>query len=175
MEITVLPVASLRPYNENYRHHEADQIEHLSASVDEFGQYKPIVVSQDHVILAGHGIWQTHQAKGLSDIACVVMPFDHKDPKAEKLLVVDNESARLARDDSKQLTALLADIQRTEGLQGTGWSDQELDRLIGEMAAEDFGASVGREEKFPDEFKEVDPTNDDFECRCPRCGFEWNR
>jgi hypothetical protein len=48
----------------------------------------------------------------------------------------------MAVDDEKALAALLADIQRTDGagLQGTGWDDVALDKMIGELAAEDFAA-----------------------------------
>jgi hypothetical protein len=65
---------------------------------------------------------------------------------------------------------LLADIQRQEGgLRGTGYDDGELDAMIAGLAAEDFAAR-----QLPEEFKEVDPTDDEFAHKCPRCGFEWN-
>lgn len=141
----MLPVNSLRRFDlgdgrENYRHHGDDQIAALGDSLDEFGQYKPIVVSSDRVVLAGEGVWLTHQAKGLQDIACVVMPFGHEDPRAEKLLVVDNETSRLAQDDDKVLATLLASIQQSDaaGLAGTGYTDGELDGFLGSLTEHEF-------------------------------------
>ena len=174
MDVTRVPIDSIKPHPKNYRGHPPEQIEHIRASLRQYGQYRPIVVSRDGYILAGEGVWTGCKAEGFETVETVPQPFDHTDTRAEKLLVLDNEVSRAAIDDDKALATLLASIQQTEGLEGTGWDDEGLDKLIGDLAAEDFGESDGPE-KIPDEFKEVDPTNDDFECRCPRCGFEWNR
>jgi hypothetical protein len=99
-------------------------------------------VSSDGVILAGHGVWTAQKAQGARDVAVVRMDFQHTDPRAEKLMVADNELSRMAVDDDRALAALLADVQRTEGLSGTGWDDGGLDALISGLAAEvtDFPA-----------------------------------
>lgn len=144
IKIETVPVDSLQPFDlgdgrKNYRNHPAAQIEVLSDSLDELGQYRPIVVSNDWRILAGEGIWRTHLAKGLTDIAVCVQPYPHTDPRARKLLVIDNETPRLAEDDDKALAALLADIQRQEGgLRGTGYDDGALNELLGNLEEHTF-------------------------------------
>lgn len=145
-EVETVALDSLQPHPRNYRAHPEEQVEAIAASLKQFGQYRPIVVSSDGYILAGEGVWRGRQKAGCADIDAVRMPFAHDDPRAEKLLVADNELSRLAEDDDKVLAALLADIERTEtGLAGTGWNDSELDALIGRMAAEDFGGGLGPE------------------------------
>jgi ParB-like chromosome segregation protein Spo0J len=177
VDVTMLPVDSLRPFDlgdglNNYRHHPPEQIADLSASLDEFGQYRPIVVSDDSVILAGEGIWRAHRQRGLTEIAVVMQPYPHTDPRARKLLVVDNESSRCAVDDDKTLAALLASIQQTDeqGLAGTGWDDSGLDKMIGELAAEDFAAGQLPEGKEYDE--NLDLSNIKH-ATCPECGHEF--
>ena len=173
MEVTRVPIDSLTLNPRNSRGPPSEQIDHIRASLRQPCQYRPIVVSRYVYMLAGEGVWTGCKAEGFETVETVPQPFDHTDTRAEKLLVLDNEVSRAAIDDDKALATLLASIQQTEGWEGTGWDDGGLDKLIGDLAAEDFGASVGREEKFPDKFKEVDPTEDEFAHKCPRCGFEW--
>ena len=147
MKVVNVPVADCKPFvdgdHRNYRGHPEPQVAELAASLEAFGQYKNIVLSSDGFILAGEGVWRGAQARGLKDIAVVRMDFPASDPRAKKLLVADNELSRMAQDDDTALAALLADVQRTEGLQGTGWDDGALDALIGEVAAEGDGGKRG--------------------------------
>lgn len=147
MEVTRVPIDSIKPHPKNYRGHPPEQIEHIRASLRQYGQYRPIVVSRDGYILAGEGVWTGCKAEGMDVVETVPQPFDHTDTRAEKLLVLDNEVSRAAVDDDKALATLLASIQQTEGLDGTGWDDEGLDKLIGEVAAE--GYFGGREDFAP--------------------------
>jgi len=132
-----VPIDSIAAHPKNYRGHPDAQVDAIRHSLDQFGQYRPVVVSSDGVILAGHGVWLAQKATGATDIDTVRMDFPHTDPRAEKLMVADNELSRMAQDDDRALATLLADIQRTDGLDGTGWDDGALDALIGELAAEE--------------------------------------
>jgi hypothetical protein len=99
------------------------------------------------------------------------MDFPHDDARAEKLLVADNELSKLAVDDEKALSSLLADIQRQEGgLRGTGYDDGELDAMIAGLAAEDFAARQLPEGKEYDE--NLDLSNIKH-VTCPECGHEF--
>ena len=138
LAVETVAIDSLTPHPRNYRGHPDAQVAEIGKSLDAYGQYKPVVVSSDGVILAGHGVWTARKAQGATDIATVRMGFTADDPRAEKLMVADNELSRMAVDDDRALAALLADIQRTDGLEGTGWDDGGLDALIGEMAASDY-------------------------------------
>jgi hypothetical protein len=171
VDVLTVPIDSIRPHPRNYRKHPDEQLEHIRASLRQYGQYRPVVTSSDSYILCGEGVWTGCKAEGWETVEVNPMPFPHDDPRAEKLLVLDNTVSRMAVDDDKTLAALLASIQQTDeqGLSGTGYDDAGLDKMIGELAADDFA-----EGQLPDEFKEVDPTDDEFAHKCPRCGFEWN-
>lgn len=145
MDVLTVPIDSIRPHPRNYRKHPDEQLEHIRASLRQYGQYRPVVTSSDSYILCGEGVWTGCKAEGWETVEVNPMPFPHDDPRAEKLLVLDNEVSRLAEDDDKTLAALLASIQQTDeqGLSGTGYDDAGLDKLIGELAAEDFAAKQG--------------------------------
>ena len=158
MEVTRVPIDSIKPHPRNYRGHPSEQIEHIRASLRQYGQYRPIVVSRDGYILAGEGVWTGCKAEGFETVETVPQPFDHTDTRAEKLLVLDNEVSRAAIDDDKALATLLASIQQTEGLEGTGWDDGGLDKLIGEVAGEEFShdGEIARElGSVEDEYTDV--------------------
>lgn len=137
MDIEQVAITSLSPHPRNYRAHPAEQLSHLEASLAEYGWARNVVVSSDNVILAGHGIVEAARRRGETEVPVHRLALPSTDPKAEKFLVLENEVSRLAEDDETQLAALLADIQRTDGLDGTGWDDSGLDALIGELAKQD--------------------------------------
>jgi DNA modification methylase len=155
LAVETVAIDSLTAHPRNYRGHPDAQVAEIGKSLEKFGQYKPVVVSSDGVILAGHGVWTAQKAQGAKDVAVVRMDFPSTDPRAEKLMVADNELSRMAVDDDRALAALLADVQRTEGLSGTGWDDGGLDALIGEIAKQNR-ANAPLEDPGPEE-PPVDP------------------
>ena len=166
MRIEMVQIGDLAPNEKNYRHHPQEQLEHLQASLQEFGWARNVVISSDNVILAGHGIVEAARRRGETEVPVHRLNLPSTDPKAEKFMVLENEVSRLASDDETQLAALLADVQRTEGLQGTGWDDGALDALIGKMAAEDAKAQ-GKE------YDEDIDTSGIPMATCPECGHEF--
>jgi len=133
MQIEQVPIDSLTPHARNFRHHPPAQLEHLQQSLREYGWARNVVVSRDNVILAGHGIVEAARKEGHTTVPVYRLDLKGDDPKAEKFLVLENTVSRLAEDDDTQLAALLADVQRTEGLAGTGYDDAALDALIGQL------------------------------------------
>jgi len=126
-------LADLRPHPQNYRSHPRDQIEHLKASIAEFGVYRAILTARDSTIIAGHGVVQA--ALELSpDIVAeeVRYDLDPQDPLALKLLAVDNEVGRFAEVDDRALTEILRRIneEAPSALLGTGYDDQMLNGLV---------------------------------------------
>ena len=143
-----MPLENLKPYPGNYRKHPPEQLAHLVASLQQYGWARNVVISSDGVILAGHGIVEAARQTGLHEVPVHRLEYASDDPRAAKFLVLDNEVSRLAEDDNDQLAALLSDIQQTDDLGGTGYSDEELDRLIEQIEGlsdaqpQDVGASA---------------------------------
>ena len=141
-EVETVAIDALQPHPRNYRAHPEEQVEAIAASLEQFGQYRPIVVSSDGYILAGEGVWRGRQKAGCADIDAVRMPFAHDDPRAEKLLVADNELSRLAEDDDARLAGLLRGIADSDlGLVGTGYDETALQALLGDLTEAEFGGT----------------------------------
>jgi ParB-like chromosome segregation protein Spo0J len=49
------PVAALMPYARNARTHSKKQIQQIASSIERFGFVNPVLVSDDGIIIAGHG------------------------------------------------------------------------------------------------------------------------
>lgn len=126
-----LPPGELTPHPRNYRKHPPDQIEHLCQSIQANGFYKPIVVAEDDVILAGHGAHLAALKLELPEVTVSRLPVASDSPAALKVLAGDNEIGMLADIQDRQLTEILKEV-KDSGLEllGTGFDDEILANLL---------------------------------------------
>lgn len=132
LSIEMVPLKALTPHPENYRKHPQEQLDHLALSLRTNGFYRPIVTARDLTILAGHGIAQAARMVGIDPVPVHRTGYEPDDPEAIKILVADNESSRLARNDDRGLADLLTRIrdESQHGLEGTGWDDDAFAALV---------------------------------------------
>jgi hypothetical protein len=164
----LVPVADLRPAPDNARRHSLDRdIPALMASLDRFGQRKPIVAKREYrglpnVIIAGCGTLTAARRLGWSHIA--VAWFDGSDDDARAYAISDNRTAELSAWDAGQLVALQA-----EGLDLLAlWHD---DNDLGALLA-DAAPVPAFEESTDDEQPRLDQL---APIVCPHCGGEISR
>jgi len=134
-------IAALRPHPRNYRRHPEHQLAILRESLRVHGQQKPVVITPDGTILAGHGLVEAARAEGWTEIACHV----YDGPYPEAFLAMDNRASDLAEDDEAALAALLRDLEAQDQLSATGWEPDDLEELLLRLEAEE---KSGREETF---------------------------
>lgn len=128
-ETEVVEISSLKKHPENYKIHTEEQLKHIIKSVKDNGIYKNIVISEDNVILAGHGVTEALTLMGNKKVPVVRVPLHSDDAMAKKILVGDNKIGDLADIDKLLLRDLVYDIQESEELLGTGFDDQILASL----------------------------------------------
>ncbi len=140
------PVGELAPYAANARTHTDDQIAQIAASIEEFGFTNPILAGSDGVIIAGHGRLQAAERLGLDKVP--VITLDHlSEAQRRALVIADNKIAENAGWDEELLRAELAALQEMEfDLDLVGFSDAELDDLLGDLEAEALGEVEGEDE-----------------------------
>ena len=138
------PIDELRPHPRNYRRHPERQLELLRESLRVHGQQKPVVITPDGTILAGHGLVEAAKAEGWSELACHV----YDGPYPEAFLAIDNRASDLAEDDEAALAALLRDLDAAGNLNAAGYEEHDLAELLARLDAED---KRGREEVFDPE------------------------
>jgi DNA modification methylase len=134
-------IAALRPHPRNYRRHPERQLALLRESLRIHGQQKPVVITPDGTILAGHGLVEAAKAEGWDELACHV----YDGPYPEAFLAIDNRASDLAEDDEAALAALLRDLDAVGNLSAAGYQDDDLSELLARLDAED---KRGREESF---------------------------
>lgn len=130
--VEIVAIADLRPHPRNYQDHPSDELEHLTESIIENGIYRNIVIASDNVILAGHGVVKAAAQMGKTQIPVYRLNVDSQHPRALKVLVGDNEIARLSMKDDRALTELLKELNSIDmhGLVGTGFDDNMLAGLL---------------------------------------------
>ncbi len=131
----------LRPHPRNYRRHPEHQLAILRESLRVHGQQKPVVITPDGTILAGHGLVEAAKAEGWAHVGCHV----YDGPYPEAFLAIDNRASDLAEDDETALAQLLQDLEAQEQLSAAGWQQDDLHELLLRLEAEEKG---GRDETF---------------------------
>lgn len=132
-----LPIGDLRTYHRNPRKGDVNAI---LGSLQVSGQYKPLVVNKGthtgrpNEVLAGN-----HTLMALRELAeaephkeqwrnPLVHMVDVDDQQADRIVAVDNRSADLGSYDQEILAELLSSM---ETLDGTGYTDEDLAKLLG--------------------------------------------
>jgi len=129
----------VRPHPGNARLHDDDGIRE---SIRVNGQYRPVVVSRDGVILAGNGTYAAMLAEGAESIAATFVDVDAISDEATRIVLVDN---KLNDQASYDMGLLLNLVESVGDLEGTGYDAQALDELVaavntaGHMPLEDTG------------------------------------
>lgn len=90
MERKRIPLASLVENPQNPNMHPKEQIEDIAKSIREYGQYYPIIVDENNLILAGHGKKKALELNGDTEGECIVMR-GLTDKQKKKLLLSDNK------------------------------------------------------------------------------------
>jgi len=141
LTVQMWPIARLRPHPLNYRRHGEHQLLVLRESLRVHGQQKPVVITPDGTILAGHGLVEAAKLEGWTEIACHV----YNGPYPEAFLAMDNRASDLAEDDEAALAQLLRDLDAQEQLHATGWGEDDLAELLLRL---DAAEKRGRDETF---------------------------
>jgi len=127
MNLETVTIESLVLDPQNARRHSKKNLEAISASLDKFGQRKPIVVHRDTVI-AGNGTLEAAKLLGWTEIAISRCPDDWDADTAKAYALADNRSGELAEWDESVLVEQLLDLD------GNGWDVKDLGFTSDDMA-----------------------------------------
>ena len=122
-----IPIGSLVSLKNNPRRGDVDAI---SASYKEFGQVKPIVVTQNsdgkYTIIAGNHQYEAAKNLGWDSIACTV--FDGDEKKAMAFAYADNRTSDLGGYDEDLLIHLINNVgnEYSDLMSGLGMDEFEL-------------------------------------------------
>lgn len=154
IQVVYLGLDEIKPYEKNPRRN-AQAVDAVAASIDNFGFKVPIVLDKHNVIVAGHTRYAAAQKLGIDKVPCV--RAEHLTPKqARAFRLADNKTAELAEWDKPALNL-------------------ELNELMGLFDMTEFGFSLMT---TTDPGKNAENDNPDLEggekpeegvIICPRC------
>lgn len=161
MKMLTMNLDDIRPYPNNPRKND-NAVDAVAESIRQCSYVQPIIVDEDHVILAGHTRHKALKKLGYQDCSVIVVEGLTEDQK-KKYRYLDNKTAEAALWDLPKLTAELEDLDFEDldffNLEDEDFAvrfkdDDEVDGVI------EYEAEVFADETFKHE--------------CPICGFRFN-
>lgn len=110
MKLETIAITKLTPDPENARQHDETNLKAIEGSLREFGQRKPIVISQTNVIVAGNGTVEAAKRLGWTDIQAVRVPADWDANRIKAFALADNRTAELADWNEQVMAAQLLEL-----------------------------------------------------------------
>jgi ParB-like chromosome segregation protein Spo0J len=114
MKIETLQIRDLTPDPENARLHDDKNLKAIQGSLKEFGQRKPIVITEAGVIVAGNGTVEAAKRLGWTQIEAVRVPGDWTPNQIKAFALADNRTAELASWDIHVLDEQLWELEQEE-------------------------------------------------------------
>ena len=152
MKIEMWAVDRLVPYARNPRTHSEEQVAKIAASIEEFGFTNPILVDGAAGIIAGHGRLRAALALGLLEVP--VIQLGHLSPaQKQAYIIADNKLALDAGWDLEVLEQELAElVAGGTPLEAAGFTEQELDELLGRPPSADPAAEERPTGSYQEQF-----------------------
>jgi ParB-like chromosome segregation protein Spo0J len=114
MQIENLRIADLTPDPQNARQHDDKNLKAIQGSLTQFGQRKPIVITEAGVIVAGNGTVEAAKLLGWETIQAVKVPEDWTPAQVKAFAIADNRTAELATWRTEVLSAQLIELQNLD-------------------------------------------------------------
>lgn len=112
MEIQERKLSEIIPYENNPRHN-AEAVDKVAASLQEFGWQQPIVVDTEGIVIAGHTRLKAAQKLGL-ETAPVIVAEDLTEEQVKAYRLADNKTAEFSGWDFDLLNAEIFSIDQID-------------------------------------------------------------
>ncbi len=145
------PIDRPQPNPQSARIHPDEQILQLAKSIQTHKMCRPILVDENDIILAGHGLWLALRSTGHTEVPIQVLCHL---TAAEKrtFLIADNQLAANSVWDDAKLRRSLSELEKDlVNLDVIGFSPKDLDRILADLQPEDLRGD-------PDELPEEEPS-----------------
>jgi len=129
MEIKLIKIEQIKPYEKNAKQHPKIQIEKIKNSIKEFGFNVPLIIDKDNIIIAGHGRYIAAQELEMKELPCIQKSQLTKE-QVKAFRIADNKIAESDWIDDF-LKSELSDLKLNNyNLINTGFSNEELEKLF---------------------------------------------
>lgn len=145
----LIPIADLKPYENNPRSHSKKQIRAVAESIKLYGFNTPIVIDEHGVIVAGHCRLEAAKLLALETVPAIRLA-NLSQAELRAYRIADNKTSDLSQWDKKLLAVELQAVLKTDIKleSATAFSTAEVDNVLSE-AKEAFGPDVSPEDLLP--------------------------
>lgn len=121
-------IDDLTPDPHNARRHNERNLQTIAASLQTFGQVKPIVITDEGIVIAGNGTIEASRTLGWTHVAAVKFP---NADQARAYALADNRTAELAEWDLAVLDEQIAELQADADFDmgAIGFDEKEIEAL----------------------------------------------
>lgn len=109
LNIEIVRIDELKHPEKNVRVHTKRQLQELYRSYKQFGQYRPVVVDENNMILVGNGFVEALREYGVQEVKALRYT-NLSENKKKKLMIADNQIYSLGFDNSDVILELLSEI-----------------------------------------------------------------
>lgn len=159
MRLLTLRIEEIIPYENNPRHNE-NAVDAVAESIQQCTYLQPIVVDENHVVLAGHTRLKALKQLEYDKAQCIVLEGLSEEQK-KKYRYLDNKTAEAAQWDLEKLTFELDDLDLGE-----------LDFF--NLLNEPFEVNAPMEHEGVKEYDAEEFDDEAFTYECPVCGFRFD-
>jgi len=132
LQVEWVPFERLYLNPSNPRHND-EAVPHVAASIRRFGWRQPLVARPSGEVVAGNTRLKAAQSLGLKEVP--VVWFEGSDLEATAYAIADNRTHEFAEWDDPALAKLLEQLRQEDALEGVGYSTEDIDQLLAELAA----------------------------------------
>ena len=137
INVQLVPVSELRPYERNARRHTDSDVKAIAASIKAFGFSDPIGIWGDNIIVEGHGRWEAAKLLKMQSVPCIRL--DHlTDEQRRAYALAHNKTAELSEWDEDRLQMELDNIKEFDmgevGFDMSGDGIPDIDGLFEDSA-----------------------------------------
>lgn len=174
-------LTELKEFPGNPNVHPEEQVKAIAESMKRYGQYYPIIVDENMMVLCGHGKKKALDYLGEKE-ADVRIIFGLTEQQKKKLLLEDNKIQDMSYVNFGDVEKIIKEIGDTDII---GYTPEYLDAIINEVSPDNMGVNFNepakQEQKFSDEKEKADHQEiEDIEAGmqtartmvCPHCGKE---
>lgn len=145
--VEVVPISRLYCSPSNPRRNDA-AVPHVAASLRRFGWQQPIVARPSGEVVAGNTRLKAALELGMAEVP--VWWFEGDDIEAVAYQIADNKSGEVADWNDAELAKLLDALREEDSLEGVGFDEAEIDRLVAQLAADEAELDEDSVEERPE-------------------------
>ena len=109
MNIKMIPLHEIKPYENNVKQHPIKQLESIVQSIRQFGFRQPLVLDRYNTIVCGHARYEAAATLGIENVPCEIAE-DLSEERINAYRILDNEIAKQGHTDLAALNIEMAKL-----------------------------------------------------------------